>query len=68
MGSLVSDRACRGLAPDMRGGHQMMIDSERGKLFLLSGWNGRQDLGDLWEYHIPHQTWRCVQRDTHAEG
>jgi hypothetical protein len=52
----------------MRGGHQLCIDSDAGKMYLLSGWSGRQDLPDFWEFEIATSTWTCLQRDTFQEG
>ncbi|XP_064105784.1 muskelin-like isoform X1 [Macrobrachium nipponense] len=54
--------------PGMRGGHQMCIDTNTQTIYLFGGWDGMQDLSDLWSYHIPSQEWTCISRDTHAEG
>lgn len=45
--------AADGLAPGMRGGHQMCIHSRSGTIYLLGGWEGHADLGDFWQYSIP---------------
>lgn len=37
--------------PPGRGGHQLVRISR--KLLLFGGWDGRSDLGDLWEYDLP---------------
>lgn len=53
--------------PGMRGGHQMCLDPGSETIFLFGGWDGNQDLSDLWSYHIPSQTWRLISPDTSAE-
>ena len=53
--------------PGMRGGHQMCLDPASETIFLFGGWDGNQDLSDLWSYHIPSQTWRLISPDTSAE-
>jgi hypothetical protein len=57
-----------GDAPSGRGGHQMELDVEKGILWLFGGWDGKQDLADLWAYHIREERWRCVSRDTRQQG
>ncbi|CAE1255868.1 MKLN1 [Acanthosepion pharaonis] len=43
--------------PGMRGGHQMCIDPLTETMYLYGGWDGNQDLADLWAYHVPSQSW-----------
>lgn len=57
-------RECR---PGMRGGHQMCLDPSSETIFLFGGWDGNQDLSDMWAYHIPTQKWRMVSADTSLE-
>lgn len=52
------------LTPDMRGGHQMCIDSDAGQLFLYGGWNGSKEVGDLWQFTIASNKWTCLSLDT----
>lgn len=54
--------------PGMRGGHQMCIDPKSEIIYLFGGWNGSKDLADLWSYHIPTGEWKCISKDTSAEG
>ncbi|KAL4226060.1 Muskelin 1 [Mactra antiquata] len=54
--------------PGMRGGHQMAIDLHTETLYLYGGWDGNQDLADLWSYHSPSKQWTCISRDTAEEG
>ncbi|GAA5914183.1 uncharacterized protein JCM6883_000764 [Sporobolomyces salmoneus] len=39
------------LRPGPRGGHQMVRVGR--KLLLFGGWDGKKDLGDLWEWELP---------------
>lgn len=54
--------------PGMRGGHQMCIDVQTETLYLFGGWDGMQDLADLWSYQTSTGLWTCLSRDTEAEG
>ncbi len=53
--------------PGMRGGHQMCFDAVSETIFLLGGWNGHQDLSDLWSYHVPSNKWKLISYDVEAE-
>jgi hypothetical protein len=59
--------------PGPRGGHQMIKIGR--KLLLFGGWDGKKDLGDLWEWELPRSKggdqdddhddeerggWRCI--------
>ncbi len=52
---------------DMRGGHQMCIDSEAGKMYLYGGWDGSKELGDLWQFSNKDHTWKCLSPNTLQE-
>ncbi|KAL1110452.1 hypothetical protein AAG570_007983, partial [Ranatra chinensis] len=54
--------------PGMRGGHQMCLDPYGETIYLLGGWDGHQDLSDLWSYHIPSNRWTLISSDTEADG
>ncbi|KAK7873640.1 hypothetical protein R5R35_009328 [Gryllus longicercus] len=54
--------------PGMRGGHQMCMDPYNETIYLFGGWDGNQDLSDLWAYHVPTKKWTLVSKDTEAEG
>lgn len=56
-----------GERPAMRGGHQMCIDSDSGKIYLFGGWDGAKDLCDFWEYDQKKNQWTCLSRNTHSE-
>ncbi|XP_063693965.1 muskelin-like [Bolinopsis microptera] len=50
--------------PGNRGGHPMCIDETAGKVYLFGGWDGKNDLGDFWEYNSSANTWQCISADT----
>ncbi|KAG8227240.1 hypothetical protein J437_LFUL003971 [Ladona fulva] len=53
--------------PGMRGGHQMVMDPAAQSLYLFGGWDGNQDLSDLWSYHIPSRQWTLLSVDTESQ-
>lgn len=53
--------------PGMRGGHQMCMDPYTETIYLFGGWDGNQDLSDLWAYHVPTCRWTLISKDTEAE-
>ena len=55
------------LVPDMRGGHQMCVDSDAGRLYLFGGWNGSRELGDFWQFTIANKEWKCLSLDSSQE-
>lgn len=46
--------------PGMRGGHQLVIDSNSGTMYLFGGWDGFEDLSDLWCYNIKRNSWTLI--------
>lgn len=52
--------------PGMRGGHQMVLDPTAEMLYLFGGWDGNQDLSDLWVYNIPTNKWTLICKDTES--
>ncbi|KAI9560300.1 hypothetical protein GHT06_014315 [Daphnia sinensis] len=54
--------------PGMRGGHQMCIDTNTETVYLFGGWDGVQDLNDLWSYSVPNNTWTLLSNNTEEEG
>jgi len=52
----------------MRGGHQMCIDSELGKIYMFGGWDGSKNLNDFWEYDENLEEWTCISPDTSKDG
>jgi hypothetical protein len=54
--------------PGMRGGHQMCVDSSRGTIYMFGGWDGTNDLCDLWQFSVELLQWKCLCADTSLEG
>ncbi|XP_037295113.1 muskelin isoform X2 [Manduca sexta] len=48
--------------PGPRGGHQLVVDSSTGILYLFGGWNGTEDLDDLWSYCTTTERWKLLCR------
>lgn len=44
----------------MRGGHQLIVDSSNGIMYLFGGWDGFEDLSDLWSYDIKRNSWSLI--------
>lgn len=44
----------------MRGGHQLIIDSANGTMYLYGGWDGFEDLSDLWAFDIKRNVWSLI--------
>ncbi|XP_012154161.1 muskelin 1 isoform X2 [Megachile rotundata] len=60
--------SCSDMKPGMRGGHQMVFDSSAELIYLFGGWDGNQDLSDLWSYSIATNKWTIICKDTEAVG
>lgn len=54
--------------PSPRGGHQMIWDPETRKIFLLGGWDGSQDLADMWAFDPTDNSWTLLSADVEAQG
>jgi hypothetical protein len=54
--------------PGMRGGHQMCMDPTKEVLYLFGGWDGTNDLNDLWQFSVKTMQWRCLSVDVSREG
>lgn len=57
-----------GPKPSKRGGHQVAYDPVTSEVWLYGGWDGSQELGDLWSYSYPANAWRLVQEDCRQKG
>ncbi|KAJ3364548.1 Muskelin 1, intracellular mediator containing kelch motif [Allomyces javanicus] len=55
-----------GASPGARAGHQAVLDVHGNAIYLFGGWDGTQDLGDLWRFDLGTETWTCLARDTRA--
>ncbi|KAH9920145.1 Muskelin N-terminus-domain-containing protein [Fomitopsis serialis] len=53
--------------PRRRGGHAMCMDEQNGLIYLLGGWDGQQNLDDLWVYDVRKDTWRMLSMATSRE-
>ncbi|KAJ3119706.1 Muskelin 1, intracellular mediator containing kelch motif [Nowakowskiella sp. JEL0407] len=54
-------------SPCKRGGHQMLIDSDTGLIYLFGGWDGTKDLSDFWTFDHHTQKWSCISDDTRKD-
>lgn len=52
------------IRPGMRGGHQLVVDSDNGLMYLYGGWDGFEDLSDLWVYDINTKLWNIIHEKT----
>jgi Galactose oxidase, central domain len=55
---------CERVRPGQRGGHQMCIDPVTNTLYLFGGWDGENDLSDLWSYNISEEKWTLIFKYT----
>ncbi|XP_055919680.1 muskelin isoform X2 [Eupeodes corollae] len=46
--------------PGTRGGHQLVMDTQKSLVYLFGGWDGFQDMSDLWVFHIETCTWSLI--------
>ncbi|KAH8270798.1 hypothetical protein KR018_005078 [Drosophila ironensis] len=46
--------------PGNRGGHQLVVDAKKRLIYLYGGWDGFQDLSDLWVYNIDLDEWALL--------
>lgn len=56
-----------GDVPRRRGGHAMCMDEQNGLIYLFGGWDGQQNLDDLWVYDVRKGTWRMLSMATSRE-
>ncbi|XP_072942576.1 muskelin [Epargyreus clarus] len=54
-----------GARPGPRGGHQLVVDPNTGTLYMFGGWNGSEDLDDLWSYSTTEEKWTLLCRHSH---
>lgn len=54
--------------PSMRGGHQLIIDSNENRIYLFGGWDGFHELSDLWCYDIKMNSWTLVHERAELHG
>ncbi|XP_049295999.1 muskelin isoform X2 [Anopheles funestus] len=46
--------------PGRRGGHQLIIDPQTSTIYLYGGWDGNEDLSDLWSYDVKANRWTLI--------
>ncbi|XP_052862315.1 muskelin isoform X2 [Anopheles cruzii] len=46
--------------PGRRGGHQLIIDPQTSTIYLYGGWDGNEDLSDLWSYDVRSNRWTMI--------
>ncbi|KAJ2724942.1 hypothetical protein GGI07_001604 [Coemansia sp. Benny D115] len=54
--------------PLARGGHQMCVDEKNRRAYLFGGWDGTNNLGDLWMYSMVSGQWTCISSNTQEQG
>ncbi|KAJ2602741.1 hypothetical protein H4R99_002594 [Coemansia sp. RSA 1722] len=54
--------------PSARGGHQMCVDEESRYAYLYGGWDGTNNLGDLWMLSLDSGQWSCISSNTQDQG
>ncbi|XP_052755942.1 muskelin isoform X2 [Galleria mellonella] len=54
--------------PGPRGGHQLVVDATTGTLYLFGGWNGTEDLDDLWSFCTASERWALLCRHSGRAG
>ncbi|XP_055628729.1 muskelin isoform X2 [Toxorhynchites rutilus septentrionalis] len=48
--------------PGRRGGHQLIIDLISSTIWLYGGWDGSEDLSDLWSYNVKNNQWTLIHQ------
>ncbi|GBP55433.1 Muskelin [Eumeta japonica] len=66
--TLACDQGACACKPGPRGGHQLVVDSTTGTLYLFGGWNGTEDLDDLWSFNISIARWTLLCRHSVTAG
>lgn len=54
--------------PGMRGGHQLIVDSTTGLMYLFGGWDGFEDLSDMWQFDIRTNVWTLIHERAEQFG
>ncbi len=54
--------------PGMRGGHQLIVDTNENRIYLFGGWDGFRDLSDLWYYDIKLNSWTLIHEKAELHG
>lgn len=62
-----TDDSMNVLRPGTRGGHQIVVDSKRRLFYMYGGWDGYQDLSDMWTYNMESKEWSVVRDPGNGE-
>ncbi|KAJ2799009.1 hypothetical protein H4R21_003703, partial [Coemansia helicoidea] len=54
--------------PPARGGHQMCVDEQGRTAYLYGGWDGSNNLDDLWTLSLDTGKWKCLSMCTRNQG
>ncbi|XP_063700226.1 muskelin [Culicoides brevitarsis] len=54
--------------PGKRGGHQLVLDPKNQLMYLYGGWNGSEDLSDLWVFDIKTNQWELIHENSELVG
>lgn len=54
--------------PGMRGGHQLIVDSTTGLMYLFGGWDGFEDLSDMWQFDVRTNAWTLIHERAEEFG
>lgn len=54
--------------PGKRGGHQLVLDPKNQLIYLYGGWNGSEDLSDLWVFDIKCSQWTLIHENSELVG
>lgn len=54
--------------PGKRGGHQLVFDPNSRVIYLYGGWNGNEDLSDMWMYDLKKKQWSLIHEKSEAIG
>ncbi|KAJ2717344.1 hypothetical protein H4R19_000096 [Coemansia spiralis] len=54
--------------PPARGGHPMCVDEQGRTAYLYGGWDGANNLDDLWALDLDTGKWKCISMCTRNQG
>lgn len=58
----------KGVRPGKRGGHQLVLDPINRLVYLYGGWNGTEDLSDMWVYDLKTSQWSLIHERSELIG
>lgn len=54
--------------PGVRGGHQLIVDTNENRIYLFGGWDGFRDLSEMWYYDIKLNSWTLIHEKAELHG